>query len=123
MRKFTIALLTGGLIVGTAAAASAQDLASAVPAPRGEFMVFSDSGAVLSPTALATIRSAANDARSARQVTLSGPGAEVARVKAELINQGVPAQEIVVQRAASTPLPRTVDGVIDPADRMVRIKI
>ena len=72
MRKFTIALLTGGLLMSAAAGASAQDLATAVPVPKSEFMVFADKGATLSPTALATIRGVAQQAKSARQVTLTG---------------------------------------------------
>jgi hypothetical protein len=123
MRKFTIALLTGGLVMGSAAAASAQDLATAVPTSKSEFMVFADRGAALSPTALAIIRNAASEAKSARQVTLTGRSEDVARVKEELVKQGVPAQAIVVQRDAHAPLPKAGDGLSDAADRRVEIKI
>ena len=123
MRKFTIALLTGGLFRSAAAAVSAQDLATAVPVPKSEFMVFADKGATLSPTALATIRGVAQEAKSARQVTLTGRAEDAARVKDALVKQGVPAQAIVVQRDARAPLAKAGDGLSDPADRRVEIKI
>jgi hypothetical protein len=63
-------------------------------------MVFADKGATLSPTALATIRGVAQEAKSARQVTLIGRAEDAARVKDALVKQGVPAQAIVVQREA-----------------------
>ena len=66
MRKYTLALLAGSLLMGTAGVASAQDLATAVVPSKSEFMGFTEKGShALSPTAMATIRSAVTDARSA----------------------------------------------------------
>ena len=121
MRKYTLALLAGGLLMGVAGAATAQDLAMAVPSPKSEFMVFTEKGShALSPTAMATIRSAVTDARSARQVTLTGGPENVAAVKSELLRQGVPANAIVARNDAGSPLPKVGDG-LDPSDRRVSI--
>jgi hypothetical protein len=122
MRKFTLALLAGGLLTGTASVALAQDVASAVPAPKSEMMVFTEKGNhALSPTAIATIRSAANDARHGRQITLSGNPANVAAVKSELVREGVPQNAIVARNDLGAPLPKAGDGLSDPMDRRVTI--
>lgn len=122
MRKFILALLAGGLLTGIASVALAQDMASAVPAPKSEFMVFTEKGNhALSPTAIAMIRSVADDARQSRHITLSGSAANVAAVKSELIREGVPQSAIVVRSDLDKPLPRTGDGLSDPADRRVVI--
>jgi hypothetical protein len=108
--------------MGAASVASAQDLATAVPSPKSEFMVFTEQGNhALSPTAIATIRSAVNDARGARQVTLTGSAENVAAVKGELMRQGVPANAIVARNDLGSPLPKAGDGLSDPADRRVSI--
>jgi hypothetical protein len=120
MRKYTLALLAGSLLMGTAGVASAQDLASAAVPSKSEFMVFTEKGShTLSPTAMATIRSAVADARSARQVTVTGSPDNVAAVKGELVRQGVPANAIVARNDTGSPLPK-VDG-LDPSDRRVSI--
>ena len=121
MRKYTLALLAGGLLMGVAGAATAQDLAMAVPSPKSEFMIFTEKGShALSPTALSTIRSAVSEARNARQVTLTGGPENGAAVKSELLRQGVPANAIVARNDAGSPLPKVGDG-LDPSDRRVSI--
>jgi len=120
MRKYTLALLAGSLLMGTAGVASAQDLESAAVPSKSEFMVFTEKGShTLSPTAMATIRSAVADARSARQVTVTGSPDNVAAVKGELVRQGVPANAIVARNDTGSPLPKA-DG-LDPSDRRVSI--
>jgi len=122
MRKYTLALLAGSFLIGTAGVASAQDLATAVVPSKSELMVFTEKGShALSPTAMATIRTAVNDARSARQVTLTGSPENVATVKSELVRQGVPANAIVARNDAGSPLPKAGDGLSDPSDRRVAI--
>ena len=122
MRKYTLALVTGSLLMGTAGVASAQDLATAAVPSKSEFMVFTEQGShALSPTAIATIRSAVNDARGARRVTLTGSTENVAAVKGELMRQGVPANAIVASNDLGSPLPKAGDGLSDPADRRVAI--
>jgi hypothetical protein len=124
MRKLGIALLAGGILVGTAATATAQDVASAVPPPKDEFLVFAEKGShALSPTAISTIRLAVSEARTARQVTLIGRPENVAAVKRELVRQGVPAGAIVARNDTSAPLPKARDGLSDPLDRRVEIKL
>jgi hypothetical protein len=123
MQKYGIALLAGTLLVGAAAGTMAQELASAVPAPKGEFMVFTEKGShALSPTAISTIRTAVSEARTARQVTLIGRPENVAAVKSELVRQGVPADAIVARNDVA-PLPKVGDGLSDPSDRRVEIKL
>ena len=122
MRNYTLALVAGSLLMGTAGAALAQDVATAVVPSKSEFMVFTEKGSyALSPTAMATIRSAVADARSAHRVTLTGSPESVAAVKSELVRQGVPANAIVARNEAGSPLPRTGDGLGDAADRGVSI--
>src|SRR5260370_36853526 len=124
MQKYRIALLVGGLFMGVAAAATAQEQASAVPAPKGEFVVFAEKGShALSPTAIAIIRSAASQASSARHVTLSGRPEDIALVKSELVRQGVRADGIVVQREASAPLPNAGHGLSGAIDRRVEVRL
>jgi hypothetical protein len=121
MRKYTLALLAGSLLVGAAGVASAQDLASAVVPSKSDLMVFTEKGNhALSPTAIATIRSAVNDARGGR-VTLTGTPENVAAVKNELVRQGVPSSSIVARNEVGSPLPKVGDGLSDVADRGVSI--
>ena len=101
----------------------AQELASAVPAPKKEFVVFTDRGsAMLSPTAAATVRSAASEASSARQVILTGRAENIAPVRGELIRQGVAPGAIIVKQQARAPIARPMDGLTDPMDRSVEIE-
>ena len=61
MRKYTLALLAGSLLMGAAGVATAQDLATATVPSKSDFMVFTEKGShALSPTAIATIRGARN---------------------------------------------------------------
>jgi hypothetical protein len=121
MRNFTLALMAGGLLIGAAGVASAQEVATAVPSPKSEFMVFTEKGShTLSPTAMSTIRSAVNDAQGAHKITLTGKPESVAAVKGELVREGVPEHAIVARNEVS-PLPKASDGLSDAADRGVSI--
>jgi hypothetical protein len=123
MRNIGMAILAAGLLVGVAGAAMAQEVAVAVPAPKKEFVVFADRGsAVLSSTAMATVRSAASEASAARQVVLTGRAENIAPVRSELIRQGVAPQAIVVKQEARAPIAKTMDGLADPIDRRVEIR-
>ena len=121
MRKYTLALVAGSLVMGAAGVASAQDLASAVAPSKSEVMVFTEQGThALSPTAIATIRGAVNDARGAR-VTLTGSPENVAAVKSELVRQGVPTSSIMARNDLAAPLPSAGDGLSDASSRGVAI--
>jgi hypothetical protein len=56
------------------------------------------------------------------RVTLMGRPENVAPVKAELVRNGVSAQAIVVKPAVA-PLPQPSDGLSEPSDRRVEIKL
>lgn len=114
-----LAVLVGGLLA-TGATAQTQ-MASAVPAPQRDFLVFADKGGQLSPTASSTVRTAAAEVGSAR-VTLIGRPQNVAPVKAELERHGVPAKAIVVKTDAGAPVAKAADGLSSPIDRKVEIK-
>ena len=114
-----MAALLGGLLA-TSAMAQTQ-MASALPAPQRDVLVFADKGGQLSPTAVSTVRTAAAEAGGSG-VTLVGRPENVAPVKAELQRHGVPAQAIVVKSDASAPVAKTADGLSNPADRKVEIK-
>jgi hypothetical protein len=122
MRTKSIALhgiaILAGSMVATGAMAQGQ-LASAVPGPQREMLVFTDKGGQLSPTAVATVRTAA---QASSRVTLVGRLETVAAVKAELQRQGVPAQAIVVKPDGNAPVAKTADGLSNPVDRKVEIK-
>jgi hypothetical protein len=122
MRILGMVLLAGGLLAGTAGISAAQNMASAVPGPTKEFVVFADRGSALSPTAAAVVRSAASEAREARKVTLVGRAENIASVKGELIRQGVDPHAIVMRQEARAPIARPADGLADPIDRRVEIK-
>ena len=113
-----MAVLVGGLIA-TGAMAQTQ-MASAVPAPQRNVVVFANKGGHLSPTAASAVRNVADAGVS--RVTLVGRPENVAPVKAELVRHGVSAQAIVVEHA-NAGLPRPSDGLSDPADRRVEIKL
>ncbi len=120
-----MAILVGGLIATSALAQTQMaqtQMASAVPAPQRDVMVFTEKGGQLSPTAVSTVRKIAGEAK-ASHVTLVGRPESVAPVKAALEKAGVPAGAIAVERGASTSLPRPSDGLSQPADRRVEIKL
>ena len=124
MNKIGMAIVAGGLLMGTAVTAMAQDVAALVPPPKSEFMVFADKGShALSPSAVNTIRAAATSVGATRQVTVIGRGEDAARVKDELVRQGVRADAIVVKSDAGPPLPKAGDGLSDPTDRRVTIRL
>ena len=124
MQKYRMVLLVGGLLIGAASAATAQQLATAVPAPKSGFMVFTEAGShALSPTAIATIRAAVRKADATRTVVLTGRPENVATVKSELMRQGIPDEAIVTRNEARAPLPRPQDGLSNPLDRRVEIRI
>jgi len=108
-----------GVLIATGAMAQTQ-MASAVPAPQRDVLVFADKGGRLSPTAESAVRSVAAEAGS--RVTLTGRTENVAPVKAELERHGVPAAAIVVKAEASKPVAKAADGLSNPADRKVEIK-
>jgi hypothetical protein len=115
-----MAVLVGGLIA-TSAMAQTQ-MASAVPAPQRDVLVFTEKSGQLSPTAASTVHKIAAEAKASR-ITLVGRPESVAPVKAALEKAGVPAGAIVVENAASANLPRPSDGLSEPADRRVEIKL
>lgn len=114
-----LAVLVGGLLA-TGAVAQTQ-MASAVPAPQRDVLVFADKGSRLSPTAQATVSTVAAEAKTSR-VTLVGKPENVAPVKAELERHGVPAKAIVVKTEAVLSIAKTADGLSSPIDRKVEIK-
>ena len=115
-----MAVLMGGLIA-TSAMAQTQ-LASAVPAPKRDVMVFTEKSGQLSPTAASTVRKIAAEAKESR-ITLVGRPENVAPVKAALEQAGVSAADIAVKHSAGASLPRPSDGLSEPADRRVEIKL
>ncbi len=124
MRNIGVAVILSGLILGIAGTVSAQEMAMATPGPTKEFVVFADKdGRSLSPTALNTVRMAAGEASTASKVTLVGRAAETAAVKAALVRQGVPDRAIAVRHEAAAPIAKPSDGLRDPLDRRVEIKL
>ena len=124
MQKYRMVLLVGGLLIGTTTAATAQQVARAVSLPKSEFMVFTEPGShALSPTAVATIRTAVGKADATRAVVLTGRSENVSAVKNELVRQGIPDEAIVTRSTAPAPLAKPRDGLSDPLDRRVEIKI
>jgi len=115
-------IISAGL--GLAGTVSAQDLAVATPGPKSEFVVFANKdGRTLSPTALQTLGMAADQARSGDPVTLVGPIEETAAVKAELMRRGVADHAIAMRPAERAPIAKTHDGLSDPLDRRVEIRL
>ncbi len=108
-------------LIGTNALAQTQ-MASAVPAPHRDMLVFTEKSGQLSPTAASTVRKVATEAK-ASHVTLVGRPENVAPVKAALEQAGVPADAIAVKHGAGANLPRPSDGLSEPADRRVEIKL
>ena len=115
-----MAVLVGGLIA-TSAMAQTQ-MASAVPAPQRDVMVFTERGGQLSPTAASTVHKVAAEAK-ASHVTLIGRPDSVAPVKAALEKAGVPGNAIAIEHVTKASLPRPSDGLSQPADRRVEIKL
>lgn len=89
-------------------------------APRADYVVFLDNDARLSPVAGDTVKRAAEAARSARRVQVIGRADYAQTVKDRLLQDGVPAQAIVVTPRATQPL-APAPGMLDPTARRVEI--
>lgn len=125
MRKHILALMAGGLLMGSVGAATAQEMAlrsdEPLTKPKNALMVFTEKGdRALSPTALSTIRTAADKARDGRTVMLTGSPRDIVPVRDELVRQGVSASLIVNHSDTASPMPRARDG-LDAVDRHVQI--
>ena len=115
-------LVFAGIIAGVAGQAAAQSTNIAYgSAPRMDYVVFLDSGATLSPVATDTVRMAAEAAKSARTVNLTGRREHAEVVKAQLVREGIPARAIMVTPKTDDVLPPLRDGMSDPAKRRVEI--
>lgn len=134
----TRAALTAGLLAGCAVLlvpgltkANAQDLAAAAPAtdvaakPRPGYVVFFEPNSTeVSPTAAATIRTAARAARAnkAHIIRIVGRADYAQAVKDQLVLQGIaPTSIALVGRDDSGPIVRASTGVAEPINRRVLI--
>lgn len=134
----TRAALTAGLLAGCVVLlapaltkANAQNLAAAAPAtanaatPRPGYVVFFEpNSAEVSPTAAATIRTAAQAARANKTplVRIVGRADYAEAVKAQLVLWGVaPTSIALVGRDDSGPIVRASTGVAEPINRRVLI--
>ena len=121
MRMSSSVVVLAGLAL-TPVTARSQDLASAPNAPVSDQMVFmGSSGTDVPASAIETIRSAADAAKSA-PVRLEGRADLANAVKQELIRQGAPAEAITVRPTPTRPLVQPGDGVADPTGRRVNIR-
>lgn len=121
MRKLSSAFVLAGLVLAPVTAMS-QELASAPNTPVSDHLVFMGSADSRVPSsAMETIRSAADAAKSA-PIRVEGRADHANAVKQELIRQGAPAEAITVQPALTKPLVKVGDGVADPTERRVDIK-
>ncbi len=121
MRKLSSAFILASLIVAPVTAMS-QDLASAPNTPVSDHMVFMANGETRVPaSALETIRSAADAAKSA-PIRIEGRSDYANAVKQELVRQGAPAEAIIVRPTPVKPLVKVGDGIADPTERRVDIK-
>lgn len=113
------------VLVGLACAplgAMAQDLAFASNAPVSDRLVFMGPSDVrVPPSAIETIRSAADAAKST-PVLIEGRADRASAVKQELIRQGAPAEAITVRPTPTRPLAQVGDGIDDPTERRVNIR-
>ena len=124
MKQSLQAFLASVVLMGVAGNALAQDVAIAVTEPKRSTVVFTEKAdRALSPTALATIRSAADRARDGRVVMLSGNPRDMIAVREALVRQGVSASAIVTVNDGRVPLPKPQDGSSDPAERRVEIAL
>jgi hypothetical protein len=115
-------LVLASILAGVAGEVAAQSTNVAYgSAPRTDYVVFLDNGARLSPVATGTVRMAAEAAKSARTVNLTGRRDYAEVVKSQLVREGVPVQAIMVTPTAGDALPTLRDGMPDPAKRRVEI--
>ena len=122
MRKLSIAIVFGGLVLAPLSAMS-QEIASAPNAvANSDHMLFMENGTTRVPaSAMDTVRSAA-DAAKAAPIRIEGRADYANAVKQELVRQGAPSEAITVRAVAAKPLPKAGDGVTDPTDRRVELK-
>lgn len=121
MRTLSSVVVLAGLAL-TPVTAMSQDLASAPNAPISDKMVFMGTSDTDVPaSALGTLRSAADAAKSA-PIVIEGRAVHANAVKQELIRQGAPAEAIKVRPTPATPLVKVGDGVADPTERRVDIR-
>ena len=122
MRKLSIAVALGGLVLMPLSAMS-QDMALAPNTiAKSDHMLFMENGSTHVPaSAMETVRSAANAAKAA-PVLIEGRADYANAVKQELVRQGAPAEAISVRPVKASPLVKAGDGVTDPTDRRVDIK-
>lgn len=125
MQKHRIAaIVMGGLLFSPLSGAFAQEVAYAPAHIPRQYVVFMDSGSTrLSDTATDTIRSAAVSAAGGTTVRLVGRADYAQVVKQKMVQDGVPANSIVVVPDANKPLPSVGDGLKDTANRKVEIKL
>lgn len=124
MQKLNTALVIGGLVL-TPLSAMAQNLASApatAPVVRYDHLIFMGSeGNRVPPSAMETVRSAADAARES-PVRIEGRADHAYAVKQELVRQGAPAASISVRAIPVKPLPKAGDGLPEPSDRGVVLR-
>lgn len=124
MQKISTAIVIGSLVLVPLSAMS-QNLASApnaVPVAKSDHMLFMERGTSrVPPSAMETIRSAADAARSS-PVRIEGRAEYANAVKQELLRYGAPAGAITVDPSPVPPLVKAGDGVTDPTDRGVTIR-
>jgi|SRR5262245_13459225 len=121
MQKLVLsAALAGGLFLAHSAVV-AQDIASLPDAKSAHYLVFLDKDG-LSPTAMQTVRNAANAIGSGHTVRLSGQPRYVEAVRRELLKEGVQPTSIVVQHESGLVLPAAGDGLSEPQQRRVEIR-
>lgn len=121
MRKFSSAFILASLVVGSGTAMS-QEIASAPAASVSDHMVFMERSDTRVPaSAMETIRSAADAAKSA-PILIEGRTNHANAVKEELIRNGAPAEAITVRPTSAKPLVKVGDGLADPTERRVDIR-
>lgn len=106
----------------TPVAVMGQDLAFASNAPASDQLLFMNPGDGRVPeSAMETIRSAADAAKSAR-ILIEGRLDRANAVRQELVRQGAPAEAITVRPIQTRPLVQVGDGIADPTERRVDIR-
>ena len=110
------------------------------PPPARNFLVFFDfDKSTLTPRAMDIVKEAASVAKAGQNARVTctghtdtaGPAnynmalslRRANAVKNELVRQGVRADAIVVKSEVGSPLPKAGDGLSDPSDRRVTIKL
>jgi hypothetical protein len=115
-------LIFVGFVAGAAGEAAAQSTNVAYgAAPRTDYVVFLDRGATLSPVAKDMVHTAAEAAKSARAVNVSGPRQYAEAVKGQLVREGVSPAAVVVTPKVEDGLPVLSDGTPNLAKRRVEI--